>query len=117
MQSKQQFVVAVIQMLDDNEAQWVIDRLRAGQRVRVRCSAGFNRSVSVCCAVLILLEGISAENALERVREHHPWACPDAHHWLVLRWLAKRFAGGCQWPEAVLTLIGIIVILNIYRKV
>jgi protein-tyrosine phosphatase len=95
MQSKQQIVVAVIQALDDNEVQWVIDRLRARQRVLVHCSAGFNRSVTVCCAALILLEGISAENALERVREHHPWAYPDAHHWLVLRWLAQRFAGGC----------------------
>ena len=78
-----------------NEAQWVKDRLRAGQRVLVHCSAGFNRSVTVCCAALILLEGISAENALERVREHHPWARPDAHHWLVLRWLAQRFTSGC----------------------
>ncbi len=70
------------------EAQWVIERLRAGQCGLVHCSAGFNRSVTVCCAVLILLEGLSAEAALERVREHHPWARPDAHHWLALRWLA-----------------------------
>jgi len=64
-----------------------------------------------------LLEGISAEIALEQVREHHPWARPDAHHWLVLRWLAQRFAGGCQRLEAVLTLVGIVVILNLYKKV
>jgi len=70
-------------------------RLDGVQRVLVHCSAGFNRSVTVCCAALILLEGISAENALERVREHHPWARPDAHHWLVLRWLAQRFTSGC----------------------
>jgi len=70
------------------EAQWVIERLRDGQCGLVHCSAGFNRSVTVCCAVLILLEGLTAEAALERVREHHPWARPDAYHWLALRWLA-----------------------------
>ena len=71
------------------EAHWAIERLRAGQRVLVHCSAGFNRSVTICCAVLILLEGLSAEVALERVREHHPWARPDTHHWLALRGLAQ----------------------------
>lgn len=72
------------------EAGWVIDHLKKGQRVLVHCSAGMNRSSSVCCAVLILLEGLSAEAALERVREHHPWARPDPYHWLTLRWLASR---------------------------
>jgi len=71
------------------EAQWAIERLRAGQRVLVHCSAGFNRSSTICCAVLILLEGLSAEVALDRVREHHPWARPDTHHWLALRTLAQ----------------------------
>ena len=69
------------------EARWVIERLKVGQRVLVHCSAGFNRSATVCCAVLILLEGLTAERALERVREHHPWCRPDPHHWLVLRWI------------------------------
>lgn len=73
------------------EAQWVMERLRAGQRVLVHCVAGFNRSVTICCAALILLEGLSAEAALDRVREHHPFALPDPHHWLVLRWLAASF--------------------------
>jgi hypothetical protein len=71
------------------EAEWVIERLEKNQRVLVHCVAGMNRSVTVCCAVLILLEGLSAEDALARVREHHPWARPDSHHWLALRWLAK----------------------------
>ncbi len=70
------------------EAQWVIDRLQAGQRVLVHCSAGFNRSVTVCCAVLMQLENLSAEEALARVREYHPWARPDSYHWLRLRWMA-----------------------------
>jgi hypothetical protein len=72
------------------EAGWVVERLRAGSRVLVHCVAGFNRSVTVCCGVLILLEGLMAEAALARVHEHHPWARPDSHHWLRLRWLAQR---------------------------
>lgn len=72
-----------------NEANWVIERLRQNQRVLVHCAAGMNRSSTICCAALILLEGLTAEQALERVREHHPWARPDSRHWLKLRWLAK----------------------------
>jgi hypothetical protein len=69
------------------EANWVIERLQNKQSILVHCAAGLNRSSTICCAVLIVLEGLSAEQALERVREHHPWARPDSHHWLALRWL------------------------------
>lgn len=72
------------------EANWVIERLRKSQRVLIHCVAGMNRSSTICCATLILLEGLTAEQALERVREHHPWARPDSNHWLKLRWLAKN---------------------------
>jgi hypothetical protein len=72
------------------EANWVIERLQKNQRVLVHCAAGMNRSSTICCAVLILLEGLTAEAALQRVREHHPWAKPDSHHWLALRWLEKQ---------------------------
>jgi hypothetical protein len=72
-----------------SEAEWVIERLRAGQSVLVHCTAGYNRSATICCAALILLEGLSAEDALKRLREEHPWARPDAHHWLKLKWLAQ----------------------------
>lgn len=71
------------------EATWVIERLKQNKRVLVHCSAGMNRSTTICSAALILLEGLSAEEALARVREHHPWARPDSYHWLALRWLAK----------------------------
>ena len=71
------------------EADWVIERLKQDRRVLVHCVAGMNRSVTTCCAILILLEGLSAEDALARVRGHHPWARPDSYHWLMLRWLAK----------------------------
>ena len=71
------------------EALWVIERLNQGQRVLVHCVAGMNRSSTICCAVVMLLEGLSAEAALERVRQRHPWARPDSRHWLTLRWLAS----------------------------
>lgn len=77
------------------EARWVSERLRAGQRVLVHCVAGFNRSVTIGCAVVMLLEHRSAEDALARVRQHHAWARPDSHHWLVLRWLAH--SGASAW--------------------
>lgn len=72
-----------------DEANWVIERLQKNQRVLVHCVAGMNRSTTICCAVLMQLEGLSAEDALKRVYEHHPWAKPDSHHWLMLRWLEK----------------------------
>jgi hypothetical protein len=72
------------------EAGWVVERLRAGRRVLVHCYAGINRSSSVCCAALMLLEGLSAEEALARVRERHPSAWPDPYHWFVLRWLSAH---------------------------
>jgi hypothetical protein len=77
------------------EAHWVIDRLKSGERVLVHCAAGMNRSATICCAVLVLLEGISAQNALERVRTRHPWARPDSHHWLALKWLAENKKRPC----------------------
>jgi protein-tyrosine phosphatase len=49
-----------------------------------------NRSATVCCAALILLEGLPAEAALARVRERHPGAWPDPYHWFLLRWLAEH---------------------------
>jgi hypothetical protein len=71
------------------EAEWVIERLRKIQRVLVHCVAGYNRSVTICVAVLMVLEDLSAEDALARIREPHPWAKPDPVHWLRLKWLAK----------------------------
>jgi hypothetical protein len=71
------------------EAMWTLERLNQGQRVLVHCAAGMNRSSTICCAALILQEKLSAEQALARVRERHPWARPDSLHWLKLRWLAS----------------------------
>ena len=71
------------------EADWVIDHLKKDESVLIHCVAGMNRSTTVTCAVLMQLEGLTAEQALQRVYEHHPWAKPDSHHWLMLRWLER----------------------------
>jgi Dual specificity phosphatase, catalytic domain len=72
------------------EADWVIERLQKNENVLVHCVAGMNRSTTICCAVLMQLEGLTADEALKRVREQHPWAKPDSYHWLALRWLEKN---------------------------
>jgi hypothetical protein len=72
------------------EAEWVAERLRAGRRVLVHCWGGINRSASVCCAALLLLEGIAPEEALARVRAHHVEAAPDPYHWFALQRLAAE---------------------------
>ncbi len=72
------------------EAQWVLERLRAGKKVLVHCVAGMNRTATVACAALMMLEGLSAEQALERVRENHPWSRPDPTHWLRLRAMSEK---------------------------
>lgn len=71
------------------EAGWVIERLKKNESVLVHCVAGMNRSATISCAVVMMLEGLTAEEALKRVRQHHPWAKPDSYHWLALRWLEK----------------------------
>jgi hypothetical protein len=74
------------------EAAWVVERLRASRRVLVHCWGGVNRSASVCCAVLMLLEGLAPEDALARVRAQHAEASPDPYHWFVLRQLAAALS-------------------------
>jgi len=86
--------------LDDlrEEAEWVIERLRAGRAVLVHCYAGINRSSTVCCAALILLEGLTAEQALARVRESRPGVQPDPYHWFLLLRLAAQQRGEQPLP-------------------
>ena len=71
------------------EANWVIDHLKKDESVLIHCVAGMNRSTTVTCAVLMQLEGLTAEQAIQRVYENHPWSKPDSHHWLMLKWLEK----------------------------
>jgi hypothetical protein len=80
------------ELLEEGAA--IAERLRAGQTVLVHCAAGVNRSSTVCCVTLMALEGLSAAEALVRVRERHPDAAPDPYHWLLLRWLSHTGAAG-----------------------
>jgi predicted protein tyrosine phosphatase len=78
------------------EALWVARALGAGRRVLVHCAAGINRSSTLCCAALMLLEGLTAEDALARVRERHPEADPDPYHWFTLQRLRTLAR---EWPQ------------------
>ncbi len=72
------------------EAKWVVEHLKNNKRVLVHCVAGFNRSVTICCAILMMVEKIPPTTALQRIRRNHPWARPDGTHWLALKYLAQR---------------------------
>jgi dual specificity protein phosphatase-like protein len=87
-----------------SEARWVVGRLRAGQQVLVHCYAGVNRSSTVCCAALMLLEGLSAEDALARVRENHPSCRPDPYHWFLLERLHDALVAEALTNEDTQTL-------------
>lgn len=76
------------------EARWIAGALGEGRRVLVHCAAGINRSSTVCCAALILLEDLSPEAALSRVRERHPEAHPDPYHWFALCELHRQLTCG-----------------------
>ena len=82
------------------EAEWVVERLRNGRRVLVHCVAGINRSSSVACATLMLLEGLTPEQALTRVRSGRPQVAPDPYHWFALARLAEAL-GILPTPPAV----------------
>jgi protein-tyrosine phosphatase len=71
-----------------------VEALRAGRRVLVHCAAGINRSSSVCCAALMLMEGLRPQEALARVRERHPEAHPDPYHWFALQHLPALIKSG-----------------------
>ncbi|MEO7001361.1 MAG: dual specificity protein phosphatase, partial [Ktedonobacterales bacterium] len=81
------------------EAEWVAERLRDGQRVLVHCVAGINRSSSVACATLMLLEGMTPEQALACVRSVRPQAWPDPYHWFALARLAEEL-GIAKEPQS-----------------
>lgn len=71
----------------DDDARDIADLIRAGKRVLIHCMAGVNRSPTLTCAVLMHVEGISADAALRRVQRFHPPAHPEDRHWLALRQL------------------------------
>jgi hypothetical protein len=69
----------------DADARELAELIRSGRRVLIHCMAGVNRSSTLTCAVLMHLEGISAEAALRRVQRFHQPAYPEELHWQALR--------------------------------
>ncbi|HEY7778654.1 MAG TPA: dual specificity protein phosphatase [Ktedonobacterales bacterium] len=73
--------------------------LRAGRRVLVHCDYGVNRAPTLCAATLMVTEGLTARQALARVRRRRWMALPDPWHWRALRSIegsarASRAEGG-----------------------
>ena len=69
----------------------ILDSLQAGRRVYLHCRAGWQRSAAVAAGVIALRDGISAEEALERLRERKPTAEPLPHQRAdLLRWFRAR---------------------------
>jgi atypical dual specificity phosphatase len=65
--------------------------LEAGRRVYLHCRAGWQRSAAVAGGVIALRDGISPQEALERLRERRPSAEPLPHQRAdLLRWYAER---------------------------
>lgn len=56
--------------------EYVVDSLECGDDVLVHCVMGMNRSVGVASAALAIHEGISADDALDRVISRRSGACP-----------------------------------------
>lgn len=81
------------QQLDD-DTDGVVDLLQRDRCVLVHCMAGVNRSSTLVCATLMRLEGLTARQALERIRRFHPIADPEDQHWQVLRQLEVLNASG-----------------------
>jgi hypothetical protein len=69
----------------DADAREVAELLRNNRRVLIHCMAGVNRSATLTCAVLMHVEGISADLALRRVQRFHNPARPEDLHWQALR--------------------------------
>lgn len=69
----------------DADAREIAELMRNGRRVLIHCMAGVNRSATLTCAVLMHLEGISADAALRRVQRFHQPARPEDLHWQALR--------------------------------
>jgi protein-tyrosine phosphatase len=72
-------------------ARTCMDWLEQGERVYVHCRAGMQRSATVAAALVMLRDGIDADEALERVRARKPDANPLSHQRRDLaRWGRRR---------------------------
>lgn len=69
----------------EKDARDVAALLRADKRVLIHCTAGVNRSATLTCATLMVVEGLGATEALARIYRFHRPAHPEDSHWLALR--------------------------------
>ena len=121
---KQEFDVVVTLYADAQPAAWGVEELRfgfpdgeltefairkalrlartaharwsAGERVLIRCQAGVNRS-GLVMALVLMLEGLSAERAIEHMREcRSPFVLSNQH---FERWLLEDAAGLLRTPS------------------
>jgi len=66
-------------------AQWAYTKWISGKRVNIRCQAGLNRS-GLVTALVLMLNGLSAEKAIERLREKrstYALCNGEYEHWLL----------------------------------
>ena len=56
-------------------ADWVIDRIRDGKRTLVHCQAGLNRSSLISAVVLMRFKKMSADEAINHIRERRSAMC------------------------------------------
>jgi len=80
-------MLLVIMLVHAAGVRWVTNHVARRQERIAERPTTWRADALMSGAVLMLLEGLNAETALARVRQHHPWARPDSHHWLALRWL------------------------------
>lgn len=74
-------------------ARLVADRLAAGERVLVHCWGGRNRSGVVSARALMMTEGLTAHDAVLRVRAARRSALGNEH---FVAWLREREAATCR---------------------
>lgn len=69
----------------------VLERRAAGRTVLLHCLAGVNRATTFAAAVLCHRDGLSVEEAIERVRAVRPSAAPTPEQVASLgEWVARR---------------------------
>ena len=71
---------------------FIVDALASGGRVFVHCFQGKSRSVAVCAMYLMRSEGLSADDALARVRAVRHVAAPNSGFVAALKALEARLS-------------------------
>jgi len=70
--------------------QFLMDCRAKGGRCLVHCVQGISRSATICCAYLILTEGLTYNQSYERVKARRACANPNMTFIQQLMWWEKR---------------------------